>query len=193
MENNSPKGNIFVISGPSGVGKGTLLKMLLAKHTEISLSISATTRSPRQDEVDGVNYFFVSKEKFQESIEKGEFLEWAKFADNYYGTYKKTVENALSKGINIALEIEVQGAMQIKEKMPEAILIFISPPSIDELKSRLTCRNTETEEVIQKRLSIVESEFKKRKYFDHEIINDDLNKALEELENTILAQGANKK
>jgi len=192
MENSSKKGNIFVISGPSGVGKGTLLKMLLAKHPEISLSISATTRTPRQGETHGINYFFISKEKFQESVEKNEFLEWAKFADNCYGTYKNTVEKALSEGKNIALEIEVQGAMQIKEKMPEAILIFISPPSIEELKSRLTGRNTETEEVIQKRLSIVESEFEKRKYFDYEIINDDLDRALEELTNIVLVQGAKK-
>jgi len=190
MPDNSKKGNIFVISGPSGVGKGTLLKMLLTKHPEISLSISATTRTPRQDEVQGENYFFVTKEKFEESIEKGEFLEWAKFADNYYGTYKKTVEKALSEGKNLALEIDVQGAMQIKEKMPEAILIFVSPPSIEELASRLKGRNTETEEVIQKRLSIAESEFKKKKYFDFEIINDNLDITLEELTNIVLSRGA---
>jgi guanylate kinase len=189
MKKYSKKGKIFVISGPSGVGKGTLLKMLLAKHPEISLSVSATTRNPRQGEVNEVNYFFISKEKFQESIEKGDFLEWAKFADNYYGTYKSTVEKALLEGKNIALEIEVQGAMQIKEKMPEAKLIFVSPPSIEELKSRLIGRNTESEEVIQKRLSIVESEFEKRKYFDYEIINDDLNRAYEELEKIILYSG----
>jgi guanylate kinase len=192
MENNFKKGKIFVISGPSGVGKGTLLKMFLQKHPEFSLSISATTRSPRQGEVNGINYFFISKEKFQESIKKSEFLEWAKFADNYYGTFKSTVEKALSEGKNIALEIDVQGAMQIKEKMPDAVLIFISPPSIEELKDRLLGRNTETEEAIEKRLSIVKSEFEKRKYFDYEIINDNLDRAFQELEKIILFEGAKK-
>lgn len=190
MESNTKKGKIFVISGPSGVGKGTLLKMLLEKHPEISFSVSATTRKPRPGEVDGVNYFYISKEKFEDSIKKDEFIEWAKFADNYYGTYKKTVEKALLEGKNIALEIEVQGAMQIREKMPEAILIFILPPSIDELKARLKGRNTEAEEVIQKRLSVVESEFEKRKYFNYEIINDNLDRALEELEKIVSVEGA---
>jgi len=190
MKNNSAKGKIFVISGPSGVGKGSLLKMLLDRYPEFLLSVSATTRKPRLGEIDGINYFFISKEKFQESVKKGEFLEWAQFADNYYGTFKSTVEKALLEGKNVALEIEVQGAMQIKEKMPDAVLIFISPPSLEELESRLTGRNTEDEEVIRKRLSIVESEFAKRHYFDYEVINDNLDHALEKLESIILAEGA---
>jgi guanylate kinase len=185
MNNSSNTGKIFVISGPSGVGKGTLLKLLLNKHPEISLSTSATTRNPRKGEVDGINYFFLPKEQFEESIKNDEFLEWAKFADNYYGTYKKTVQNILQTGKNIALEIEVQGAMQVKKKMPEAVLIFISPPSIDELKDRLINRNTESEEIIRKRLSIVESEYKMKENFDYEIINDNLDTALVELEKII--------
>lgn len=189
MTNSSNSGKIYVISGPSGVGKGTLLKLLLNKHPEIGLSISATTRNPRQGEVDGKNYFFLSKEKFEEAIKNDEFLEWAKFADNYYGTYKKTVRDILDSGKNIALEIEVQGAMQVKEKLPEAVLIFICPPSLDELKERLVNRNTESEEAIKKRLSIVESEYRMKENFDHEIINDKLEKALEELEKIIFSTG----
>lgn len=189
MFNSSNNGKIFIISGPSGVGKGTLLKLLLNKHPEINLSVSATTRKPRNGEVESVNYFFITKEKFEESIKNDEFLEWAKFADNYYGTYKKTVQNILSSGKNIALEIDVQGAMQIKKKIPEAVLIFIAPPSLDELKERLVNRNTESEETIKKRLSIVESEYNMKENFDHEIINDKLEKALEELEKIFFSTG----
>jgi guanylate kinase len=182
------RGHIFVISGPSGVGKGTLLALLLKEHPEISLSISATTRLPRPQETDGINYFFISKEDFKEKIKKDRFLEWAEFAGNYYGTYKNLVENALNDEKDIALEIDVQGAIQIKNKIKDAILIFISPPSMEELEQRLINRNTESKQVIEKRLAIVKSEIGKIKEFDYEVVNDKLEDALKKLEAIILAQ-----
>lgn len=181
-------GRIFVISGPSGVGKGTLLKLLLDKHPEITLSVSATTRIPRPGEVDGVNYFFTTKENFQELIKAGKLLEWAKFAGNYYGTYLETVQETLCAGNDIALEIDVQGAMQIKDKRKDAILIFIAPPSIEELESRLINRNTESKEAIERRLAVVKSEIEKIQEFDYKIVNDDLDEALKNLESIIIAE-----
>lgn len=182
MEN---KGKLFVISGCSGVGKGTLLKLLLEKHPEIKLSISATTRNPRPGEVDGINYFFTSKDDFLKSIENKEFLEWAEFNGNYYGTKQNWVEKTLNNGNNLILEIETKGALQIKEKKPEAILIFIMPPSFEELEHRLRGRNTEDEEAIQNRLHEVRREIECSKNYDYKIVNDDLDKALIELENII--------
>ncbi|MEI7474218.1 MAG: guanylate kinase [bacterium] len=175
------KGNVFVFSGPSGVGKGTLLKEILQIMPDIKLSVSATTRTPRSIEVEGVNYFFTTKEKFTEQIENNEFVEWAEFAGNYYGTYLKTVKDSQKSGNDIVLEIEVQGAMQIREKIPEAILIFILPPSLDELEKRLLKRNTETRESIDRRLSIVKKELTLLEKFDHNVVNEDLNQAVGEL------------
>lgn len=177
--------NLFVISGPSGVGKGTLVKMLLEKHPEIVLSISATTRQPRPGEENGVHYFFVEKEVFLDRVNQGKFLEWEEFAGNYYGTDDIFVRNQLNQGNNVLLEIDVKGALQVKRVMPEAILIFIEPPSLEELQDRLFKRKTESEEEIQKRLSIVKSELDQRQQFDHCIINNDLEKALQELEEVI--------
>ena len=185
MGRESKKGRIFVISGPSGVGKGTLLRMLFERHPEISLSVSATTRSPRPGEFDGINYFFVTREKFQELINKDGLLEWAEFAGNYYGTPVQPVEDALFRGKNIALEIEVKGAMQVKKKFPESILIFITPPSFEELESRLVRRNTESREIIEKRLAVVKTELEKSSEFDYVIVNDNLEDALIKLEQTI--------
>lgn len=184
----SKMGRIFVISGPSGVGKGTLLGLLLKKHTDVTFSISATTRKPRAGEVHGVNYFFTSKEDFIRSIENDEFLEWAEFAGNYYGTYIKTVEEAVAGGRDIALEIEVQGAMQVKKKLPHAVFIFIIPPSIDELEARLRKRNSETEESLERRLSIARKELDKAEEFDYTVINENLEQALAQLENIIDAE-----
>ena len=179
------KGNLFVISGSSGVGKGTLISLLLKKNKDIMLSISHTTRQPRKGEIDGINYFFRTKEEFLKSIEEDAFLEWAQYSDNYYGTKKKYIERKLNEGINIILEIDTQGALKVKEKMPDAILIFILPPSLKDLEARLRGRKTETEEAIQKRLDFVESEMEKSELYDYRIVNDDLQSALQKLEDII--------
>ncbi len=177
------KGNLYIIAGCSGVGKGTLLKLFLEKNPEIKLSVSATTRAPREGEKDGINYFFVSRDDFKKSVDNNEFLEWAEFSGNLYGTKKSFVEKTLNKGIDLILEIEVQGAKQVKTAMPEAISIFIMPPSIEELEARLRGRHTESEEAIQKRLHEVNREIEEGKNFDYRIINDKLENALLNLQN----------
>lgn len=179
------KGKLFVISGSSGVGKGTLISLLLKNNSKIMLSISHTTRAPRQGEVDGVNYFFRTKEEFQKSIEENAFLEWAQYSDNFYGTKRKFVERKLNEGFDLILEIDTQGALKVKEQMPDAILIFILPPSLKDLENRLRGRKTETEEAIQKRLNFVESEMKNLSLYDYQIVNDDLQMALEKLKGII--------
>ena len=179
------KGKLFVISGSSGVGKGTLLKKLLERNPELEVSISATTRKPRPNEADGINYFFTSKEEFLKEVDNGEFLEWAEFNGNYYGTKQAWVERNLNKGRNLILEIETKGALQIKQKLSDAVLIFILPPSLEELEHRLRGRNTEDEATIQGRLHEVRREIECSKNYDYKIVNDDLDKALVELEKVV--------
>lgn len=179
------KGKLFVISGCSGVGKGTLLDMLLKRHPQLKLSVSATTRNPRPGEKEGVNYFFTGKEEFLNGVKNGEFLEWAEFNGNYYGTKKDRVEKMLSLGENLILEIETQGALQIKQKLPDAVLVFILPPSLEELENRLRGRNTEDEKSIQGRLHEVRREIECSKNYDYRIVNDNLERAFKELENII--------
>jgi len=188
MVNSTKKGTLFVISGPSGVGKGTLVSMLREKHPEIKLSVSATTRNPRTGEINGVHYFFLTKEDFKNRIELGEFLEWAEFSGNFYGTNKKFVEKMLEEGQSIILEIDVQGAVQVKSQLKDAVLIFIEPPSFDELKSRLVKRSTESEEEIQKRLSAVKRELEQKKEFNYIVVNDNLDIALENLKAILLKE-----
>jgi guanylate kinase len=183
MQNSGKK--LFIISGSSGVGKGTVLKGFLEKNSDFSLSISYTTREKREGEVDGINYFYVFKEDFKKSIENNEFLEWAEFSGNYYGTKKEFVQKSLAKNKNLLLEIDTQGALQVKEKMPEAVLIFIAPPSYQDLEYRLRSRNTESEEAIVKRLDFVKLEIENSKFFDYMIVNDQLEFAIEELEKII--------
>ncbi len=179
------KGKLFVISGSSGVGKGTLLKLLLQNNPHINLSISVTTRHPRRGEIDGVNYFFTTEEDFLNSVENNEFLEWAEFNGNFYGTKQAYVEKTLAKGEDLILEIETRGALQIKQKLADAILIFILPPSIEELEKRLRGRNTEDETAIRNRLKEAFREIECSKDYDYRIVNDNLEKALEELQSII--------
>lgn len=173
---------LFVISGSSGVGKGTVIKQLLKTNDNIKLSISTTTRNPREGEINGVHYFFTTRDDFMKAVNQDEFIEWAEFSGNCYGTKKDFVENTLKNGQNVLLEIDTQGALQIKEKMPETILIFIAPPSMEELKKRLIGRGTESEEAIQKRLSCVEKEQENSKKYDYIVINDTVENAVLKLE-----------
>ncbi len=173
---------LFVISGSSGVGKGTVIKEFLKKHPEFKLSVSCTTRGMRAGEVHGENYFFLSKEEFQKCIENEEFLEWAEFSGNHYGTKKSFVEEYLKRGDNLILEIDTKGALNVKKLMPEAVLIFIAPPSIEELEARLRGRHTETEDAIQKRLASIKLEIENSKKFDYTIVNDTVENAVCELE-----------
>ncbi len=180
MENKS--GKLFIITGPSGVGKGTILKKFFENNHNIIYSISETTRKPRPGETHGVNYFFVEKEDFENSIKNDEFLEWAKYSDNYYGTKKNFVLKALSQGADVLLEIETQGAKKIMEKFPDCITIFFIPPNLDELEKRLRGRKTEDEEAIQKRLHQVKQELTLAPLYKYAIENDKVETALEKLQ-----------
>ena len=174
------RGNLIVFSGPSGCGKGTILKKMLETHPELNaqVSVSATTRQPRPGEVDGVNYFFLTKEDFESRIQQGGFYEYAQFCDNYYGTPKAEVIKKLDAGIDVILEIEVQGAMKIKEQVPGCVMIFVLPPSFEELKNRLINRATEQADVIEQRVRTAVSEVEYIKHYTYVIINDDLDDAV---------------
>lgn len=188
------QGLLVVISGPSGVGKGTVRKALFRRSGhDLVYSISMTTRKPRNEEKDGVEYYFVSKEKFQEEIASGNLLEYAEFCDNYYGTPLDKVQEQLDKGQEVVLEIEVQGAMQVKEKMPEAVYIFIAPPSMKALKERLQNRGTESKEVIEKRLIKAQSEIKVASEYGYIVINDDVENAADKIMAIIRAEHARTK
>lgn len=177
---------LYVISGSSGVGKGTVLKGFLNRNKHFILSVSCTTRKPREGEVDGVNYFFLSKEDFENCIDNDKFLEWAEFAGNFYGTKKKYINQCLEEGKDIILEIDTKGALQVKKQMPEAVLIFIAPPSLEALEARLRGRHTEDEVTIQKRLNEVRQELERAQHFDFNVVNDDLESAISELEKIII-------
>ena len=177
---------LFVISGSSGVGKGTVIKEFLNKHPEFRLSISCTTRGKREGEVHGVNYFFLSPNEFKECISNNEFLEWAEFSGHHYGTKKAFVKDCLNNGENLILEIDTKGALNVKKIMPEAELIFIAPPSLEELEARLRGRHTETEEALQKRLASIKLEIENSKQFDYKVINDTVENAVKELEKIML-------
>lgn len=182
------KGILLILSGPSGAGKGTVCHEVRKKMDNMKYSISATTRKPRFIEREGREYFFLSKEEFERNIKEGNFLEYALVYDNYYGTPRDYVEGILNQGYDCILEIDPQGAMQIKEKMKEAVLVFIVPPSMEELTKRLTFRGTEEPEEIMKRLNNAEKEFKNLPNYDYVLINDKIEKAVYEIEAIMTAE-----
>ena len=182
------QGILAVVSGFSGAGKGTLMKALLEKHDNYALSISATTRKPREGEVHGREYFFLTVEEFEDLIAKDQLIEHARYVSNYYGTPRSYVEEKMAEGKDVILEIEIQGALKVKEKFPETLLIFVVPPSAEELKKRLIGRGTETMEVIEQRMKRATEEAEEMDSYDYILVNDDLDKAVEDLHNLIQSQ-----
>ncbi|MFM1841531.1 MAG: guanylate kinase [Cyanobacteriota bacterium] len=178
-------GQLIVLTGPSGVGKGTLVQRLLALHPGWFVSISATTRSPREGEMDGQSYYFLGKDQFQSWIAEGKLLEWAEYAGNYYGTPREPVDNQIAQGKTVLLEIELIGARQIQQTFPDARRIFILPPSVEILESRLRGRGTDDEMAIAKRLAQAKVELAAAAEFDYQVVNDDLDQALGELSQII--------
>lgn len=178
----SGKGNLIVISGPSGAGKDSIVECLMKQNKNISLSISATTRSPRGEEKDGVNYYFLTRDEFETKINDNEFLEYAEYNGNYYGTPKSGIIEKLNKGIDVILVIEIQGALKVKELIKEAIFIFILPPSMEELKRRLIARNTEDHEKILKRFKTAYNEINEITKYNYVVINDDLKDAVNKVD-----------
>lgn len=182
------KGLLILISGPSGTGKGTVCDLLRQKHPEISYSISATTRQPRPGEQDGVNYYFYTKEKFQEMIDQGQLLEWAEVYGNFYGTPKQKVLDRLEAGEDILLEIDTQGALNVMKVMPEGLFIFLLPPSLEELAARLKGRGTETEESLHRRLGAAVDEIKLATKYRYVVVNDKVEDAQETIAKIIEAE-----
>lgn len=175
-------GRLTVLTGPSGVGKGTLVKLLLERHPEIWLSVSATTRAPRQGEQEGVSYFFLSREAFEERVAGGGLLEWAEFAGNLYGTPRQPVEERLGEGRPVLLEIELEGARQVRQSFPAGFQVFLEPPSFEELERRIRGRGTDSEAAIQKRLERARVELAAAPEFDARLVNGELDTALADLE-----------
>jgi guanylate kinase len=178
-------GKVFVITGPSGVGKGTLIEVLLERIPELELSVSATTRNPRPDEEDGRDYHFLTPGEFERRVQAGDFLEHATYSGNRYGTLRQEVERRVADCRSVVLEIEVQGARQVRAAMPEAVLIFIAPPDPAALRERLEGRGTDSEEAIERRLRTAEIELEAREEFPHVIVNDEIQKAAEDLEKLV--------
>ncbi|MCM3736157.1 guanylate kinase [Bacillus cytotoxicus] len=185
----SRRGLLIVLSGPSGVGKGTVRKELFNQEdTNLQYSISVTTRKPREGEVDGVDYFFKMREEFEEMIQNNKLLEWAEFVGNYYGTPVDYVEQTLQQGKDVFLEIEVQGAIQVKKAFPEGVFIFLAPPSLSELKNRIVGRGTETEEVIQNRLTVAKEEIEMMDAYDYVVENDEVELACERINAIVIGE-----
>ena len=186
--NEKHPGKLFVFSGPSGAGKGTICKKLLEENEELAISVSMTTRAPRNGEVEGVSYFFTDKESFEKRIEAGEFLEHAQVYGNYYGTPKGPVLEKLAKGIDVILEIDMQGALKVKENYPDGVFIFILPPSMEILRKRLTGRGTETEEAIELRLGETLKELSYIEKYDYCVVNGELDEAVARVKSIVVAE-----
>lgn len=184
------RGILIVLSGPSGVGKGTVRKALFEQTTDSNLqySISMTTRAPREGEVDGVDYFFKSKEEFEQMIAAGKLLEWAEYVGNYYGTPIDYVRKTLDEGKDVLLEIEVQGALQVREVFPEGVFLFLMPPSLDELRNRIETRGTETEELINNRLAVAKEEIDMMTAYDYVVVNDKVEYACDRIKAIVTAE-----
>ena len=179
---------LIVVSAPSGTGKGAIIEKLLENDKSITHSVSATTRTPREGEKDGVSYYFIDTLKFEKMISKGELLEWDEYCDNYYGTPKKYIDDITSKGDDVILDITVAGAVNIKKECPEAVMIFVLPPSIKELERRITGRGTDSPESIKNRLDYAYAEFKHVDDYEYVVVNDNLEIAVREVENIIMAE-----
>lgn len=188
MSSNADKGLLIVLSGPSGVGKGTVCSMLRKMSPGLVYSVSATTRPARPGEVEGVNYFFKTKEQFKAMIERDELLEWAEYVGNYYGTPRSFVEETLNAGRDIILEIEVQGALKVKQKFPEGVFIFLMPPSLGELKNRIENRGTETNDSIRDRMSVAVEELRLMEHYDYAVVNDRVELACSRIQAIITAE-----
>lgn len=184
------KGNLFIVSAPSGAGKTTLCQKLFEAVHDIKPSVSYTTRSPRPGEVDGVHYTFVDEGEIRTMIAEGEFVEWAEVHGNFYGTSRRRIEDMVNAGMDVMLDIDVQGARQVREKFPDSVLIFILPPSMDALKKRLAGRMSDSEEVIARRLRKASDEIGEYKNYDYVIVNNDLDEALKEMMSIIIAERA---
>lgn len=184
----SPSGRLFVVSGPSGAGKGTLVGKLMARVPDIYLSVSATTRAPRRGEIAGRDYIFVTPEEFEAHDERGEFLEWAEVHGHKYGTLRTEIERQLANGHDVLLEIDVQGALQVREKIPKVVLIFVVAPEMADLQKRLQARKTENERESEKRFKRAEEEMRQIRQYDYVVVNDEVEGAVDELENIVVKE-----
>ncbi|HIV74380.1 MAG TPA: guanylate kinase [Candidatus Pseudogracilibacillus intestinigallinarum] len=182
------KGILFILSGPSGVGKGTVRQRLFEQETHLKYSVSATTREKRAGEQEGIDYFYTTKEQFEAMIQNGELLEHAQYVENYYGTPRAYVEEQLEKGNDVFLEIEVQGALQVKENFPEGVFIFLFPPSLEELKNRIIGRGTESDELVRNRLKEAEKEISMMSEYDYVVVNDDVDQAVQKVKAIITSE-----
>jgi guanylate kinase len=181
LERRARVAKVFVITGPSGVGKGTLIRSLFDRIAALGLSVSATTRTPRPGEEDGVHYHFLSRDQFDERVAAGDFVEWAEYSGNRYGTLRSELDQRVDEGAPVVLEIEVQGARQVREKMPEAVQVFIAPPSRETLRARLVGRGTDSPEAVERRLETADAELAAQPEFEHVVVNDRLEDAVDEL------------
>ncbi|MGE7271935.1 guanylate kinase [Brevibacillus panacihumi] len=182
------RGLLLILSGPAGVGKGTVCKALRERMPDLVYSVSATTRQPRPGEVEGVNYFFKSKEEFRRMIEQDELLEWAEYVGNYYGTPRAFVDSMLASGRDVILEIEVQGALQVKDKFPQGTFLFLAPPDLEELENRIIGRGTESEETIRKRMEVARAEIELMDHYDYVVVNDEIDWACDRIQAIITAE-----